>query len=74
MPAKLKPCPDCGHEVSRNATACPHCGRGLIPKELIIAAVLLIAVIYFALSHLPYVAAAIYQLMPCQMTRALVTE
>jgi len=24
--SKLFPCPDCGHQVSRNATACPNCG------------------------------------------------
>lgn len=24
---KLAPCPDCGHQVSRAANACPNCGR-----------------------------------------------
>jgi endogenous inhibitor of DNA gyrase (YacG/DUF329 family) len=27
--AKLKPCPDCGHEVSTKAYSCPSCGRAL---------------------------------------------
>jgi hypothetical protein len=27
--AKLKPCPDCGHEVSNKAYTCPSCGRTL---------------------------------------------
>jgi hypothetical protein len=26
---KLKPCPDCGHQVSRQAYRCPACGRRL---------------------------------------------
>lgn len=26
---KLKPCPDCNHEVSKKAKACPNCGRSL---------------------------------------------
>jgi uncharacterized protein (DUF983 family) len=25
----LKPCPDCGREVSKNAGKCPHCGTEL---------------------------------------------
>ncbi len=25
--AKLAPCPDCGHAVSKLAEACPNCGR-----------------------------------------------
>jgi hypothetical protein len=31
MPANpnLTPCPDCGNRVSRQATACPRCGRPL---------------------------------------------
>ena len=24
---KLKPCRECGKDVSRSAKACPHCGR-----------------------------------------------
>lgn len=27
--ARLIPCPDCGHSVSRSATSCPSCGRPL---------------------------------------------
>ena len=29
MKSNLKPCPDCGHDVSKNAAKCPHCGRDL---------------------------------------------
>jgi hypothetical protein len=29
MKSNLKPCPDCGREVSKNAAKCPHCGTGL---------------------------------------------
>lgn len=30
MPAsKLLPCPDCGHQISPQAEACPSCGRPL---------------------------------------------
>jgi DNA-directed RNA polymerase subunit RPC12/RpoP len=25
--AMIKPCPDCGKEVSTDAQACPHCGK-----------------------------------------------
>ncbi len=25
--ARLRPCKDCGHEVSKSAEACPNCGR-----------------------------------------------
>ncbi len=34
--AKLAPCPDCGHAVSRLAETCPNCGRLLrrpAPRE-----------------------------------------
>ncbi len=31
--AKLAPCPDCGHAVSRLAEACPNCGRLLRRPE-----------------------------------------
>lgn len=30
----LKPCPDCGHRVSRRATVCPRCGRPLQPEKV----------------------------------------
>jgi uncharacterized protein (DUF983 family) len=29
MNTKLKPCPDCGHQVSKTANKCPNCGRDL---------------------------------------------
>jgi transposase len=30
MKSNLKPCPDCGRDVSKSAAKCPHCGRDLI--------------------------------------------
>lgn len=27
----LKPCPECGNDLSTEATSCPHCGRPLRP-------------------------------------------
>jgi len=33
MQEKLIPCPDCMHEVSRQAAACPHCGRKLKKEQ-----------------------------------------
>lgn len=32
--ANLVPCPDCGHQVSRNAPACPHCGSPLQARTI----------------------------------------
>ena len=29
---KLRPCPDCGHQVSLLASSCPSCGRPLGPS------------------------------------------
>jgi len=29
----LTPCPDCRHYVSRQAPACPKCGRPLLPQQ-----------------------------------------
>jgi hypothetical protein len=29
MNPKLKPCPDCGHQISKTAAKCPNCGRDL---------------------------------------------
>ncbi len=26
-------CPDCSHQVSRKAEACPQCGRGIRPRQ-----------------------------------------
>lgn len=31
---KLKKCPDCGKEVSRMATTCPHCGRPFVRPSM----------------------------------------
>jgi len=33
-PAKLRICPDCGHQVSPHAEACPSCGKPFINKEI----------------------------------------
>lgn len=32
--AKLKPCPDCGHQVSYRANKCPQCGGPLWHKTV----------------------------------------
>lgn len=32
-PARLRKCPDCGHQVSPYAETCPSCGRPFIDKE-----------------------------------------
>jgi hypothetical protein len=29
----LRPCPDCGRDVSADAPACPHCGRPINPPK-----------------------------------------
>ena len=29
----LYPCPDCGRMVSRQAPACPQCGKPLVPEQ-----------------------------------------
>ena len=31
--AMIKPCPDCGKDVSTDAQACPHCGKP-VPKPV----------------------------------------
>jgi predicted nucleic acid-binding Zn ribbon protein len=45
----LKPCPDCGTEISRKAAVCPKCGRVLKTPQTIqgIAAALIIGAILF---------------------------
>jgi RNA polymerase subunit RPABC4/transcription elongation factor Spt4 len=32
----LKPCPDCGHNVSKDAAACPGCGRKIPQGEMFV--------------------------------------
>jgi len=47
--AKLKPCPDCGHQVSMKAYTCPSCGRVLKPgmiRRTIRATFYLLAIFY----------------------------
>jgi hypothetical protein len=49
MPA-LFPCPDCGHEVSKKAEACPSCGRKLKSKSsgaALLLIILLAFILYF---------------------------
>jgi len=31
--SNLFPCPDCGHEISKNATKCSNCGRQLTERD-----------------------------------------
>lgn len=35
MNPALKPCPDCDHEVSVRAAACPHCGAPISRRSLV---------------------------------------
>ncbi len=60
--ASLKPCRDCGHEVSKTAEVCPNCGRRLVQRWYVIRAsnllkgaawfiVLLIVIAVFSLSQ-----------------------
>jgi DNA-directed RNA polymerase subunit RPC12/RpoP len=47
---QLMTCPDCGGEVSRNAVACPKCGRKLKTEQTavgLLAAIILGFVIFF---------------------------
>lgn len=32
---RIIPCPDCGHDVSRQARACPNCGRPIYVPEAV---------------------------------------
>ena len=54
--AKLKPCPDCGHQVSRKAYACPSCGRvvkaGIIRRT--IRAIFYLVAIFYAMTAIIY--------------------
>ena len=57
--AMIKPCPDCGEDVSTDAQACPHCGKP-VPKPVettakvvfgIIGGILLAAVLMWLFAH-----------------------
>jgi predicted amidophosphoribosyltransferase len=53
---KLKPCPDCGKEVSVNAVSCPHCGRKLKQEQTatgLLAAIIIALIIGGLLFGLP---------------------
>lgn len=51
--AALKRCPDCGHRISKRATACPECGRSMpgfsVARVLVL---LLLALVAFAVLRL----------------------
>jgi hypothetical protein len=36
MKSNLKPCADCGHNVSKDAAACPSCGRKFYQPEIFV--------------------------------------
>jgi uncharacterized protein (DUF983 family) len=36
----LKPCPDCGREVSKSAKSCPQCGRAMKKETGLVTATL----------------------------------
>jgi predicted RNA-binding Zn-ribbon protein involved in translation (DUF1610 family) len=42
--AKLQPCPDCGHAISKRALACPNCGRKMKFKGAIAAVLIWILI------------------------------
>ena len=55
--AKLKPCPDCGHQVSMKAYTCPSCGRVLKPGMIrrTIRATFYLLAIFYAIVAIIYV-------------------
>lgn len=38
----LYECPDCGNEVSKSASVCPHCGRKLRTGRTILGVIIII--------------------------------
>ena len=55
--AKLKPCPDCGHQVSTKAYTCPSCG-GVLKAGIIrrtIRAIFYLVAIFYAMVAFIYI-------------------
>jgi predicted amidophosphoribosyltransferase len=45
---QLRPCPACGHQISRSATRCPNCGRAV---GISVGRVLLLLLVLFLLAQ-----------------------
>ena len=46
----LRPCPDCGHQVSQKAYTCPSCGRTLKQPPTYGCAQILLGVLFMAIA------------------------
>jgi RNA polymerase subunit RPABC4/transcription elongation factor Spt4 len=46
---KLKPCPDCGHQVSKDAATCPQCGRKFHQEQVALWMLLGVTIIGMAI-------------------------
>jgi hypothetical protein len=49
---KLGPCPDCGHQVSSRAVACPSCGRGIKFQTQIFSAIFWVTILFSVLGFI----------------------